>query len=105
MTEPTDSKTASETKFSDAISSRFRDWRSVSCRIAFATSGSTCSSRCMLRLPAPDGTPVALLELRDLAQAPAVAPALELAPEPHLEDLQRQLGAGQAAAEGQDVRV
>jgi len=30
ITEPTASSTASETKFSDAMSSRLRDWRTVS---------------------------------------------------------------------------
>src|SRR5262249_55419556 len=43
-TEPCASRTASLTTFSDAISSRFACWRSVSRRIAAKTSGSVRSS-------------------------------------------------------------
>src|SRR5712691_4697026 len=62
-TEPSASSTASETKFSEAISSRLRCWRCASSRRALATSGSTSASRSMT-----------VLESHQLVHAASVAP-------------------------------
>src|SRR5262249_10682034 len=98
--EPTASSTASDTKFSEAISSRLRCWRWASARRALAISGSVSASRCISRLPFSH-----IVEGDDLLQPAGMTAAGELGAEPDLEDLNRGLARGDPCPERQDVGV
>src|SRR2546425_12968625 len=92
--EPWASRTASDTKFSEAISSRLRCWRPASSRRSFAMSGSTSASRCMR-----------LIESGQLLHPARVPATGEWRRQPGLEDLPRAGGLGDASAEGEHVGV
>src|SRR5262249_3032401 len=99
-TEPTASSTASDTKFSEAISSRLRCWRCASPWSALAISGSTAASLLIRRL-----LPSRSIEREDLVDPPGVPARMELRSQPGLENLDRGLARGDARAEREDVRV